>query len=98
MIIANKFDFLQEFSLILRCGEHTRLSRITYLVTYSQANLAKSPTRKRFGKCSIKKTFNASRGKVKVTHWACYLENHKDGGQHYHVALKLSGPKRWITV
>lgn len=74
-----------------------RSPRRTYLVTYSQADLTKFPTRKSFGKC-MKQAFNAGTGKVKVDHWACCLETHKDGGKHFHVSLKLSGPKRWISV
>ena len=52
---------------------------------------------KSFGKC-IKSHFNKGTGKVRVSHWSCCLENHKNGGQHSHVSLKLSGPKRWINV
>ena len=76
---------------------NSRLPRRTYLVTYSQANLTKFPTRKEFRKC-IKKHFNSGSGKVKVQHWACAKEKHKNGGVHYHVALKLTGPKRWKSV
>ena len=80
---------------------NSSLPRRTYLVTYSQANLTKFPTRKEFGKC-IKKHFNSGSGKVKVQHWACAKEKHENGGGgggvHYHVALKLTGPKRWKSV
>ena len=76
---------------------NSRLPRRTYLVTYSQANLTKFLTRKEFGKC-IKKDFNSGSGKVKVQHWACAKEKHQDGGVHYPVALKLTGPKRWKSV
>lgn len=71
--------------------------RRTYLVTYSQADLNSFPNRKGFGKI-VKDAFNASNGKVKVQHWACSMEDHKEGGKHYHACLKLSGPKRWKTV
>ena len=74
-----------------------RQARRTYLVTYRQADLTKFPTPKSFGKC-IKDHFNAGTGNVKVEHWACCQEDHEESGQHYHVALKLSGPKRWKTV
>ena len=33
-----------------------------------------------------------------MQHWACLLEKHQNGGNHYHVALKLTGPKRWKSV
>ena len=78
---------------------NSKLPRRTYLVTYSQANLTKFPTRKEFGKC-IKKHFNSGSGKVKVQHWIYAKEKHQNGGEgvHYHVALKLTGPKRWKSV
>lgn len=71
--------------------------RRTYLVTYSQANRQKFPTRESFGQCVVN-SFNSGSGKVQVTHWACCLEQHKNGGEHYHLCLKLSGPKRWKSV
>ena len=77
--------------------DNSRLPRRTYLITYSQADLLKFPSRKQFGKC-IKTHFNKGSGKVKVQHWACSLEKHQNGGNHYHVALKLTGPKRWKSV
>ena len=64
---------------------------------YSQADLAKFPTRKGFGKC-IKKHFNSGSGKVKVQYWTCAKQKHQNGGVHYHVALKFTGPKRWKSV
>ena len=76
---------------------NSRLPRRTYLITYSQVDLNKFPTRESFGKC-VKNAFNAGSGKVKVNHWACCMETHNNGGKHYHVSLKLSGPKRWISV
>ena len=50
--------------------QNARFPRRTYLVTYSQANLKKFPTRKSFGKC-IKSPFNKGTGKVRVSHWTC---------------------------
>ena len=76
---------------------NSRLPRRTYLVTYSQADIRKFPTRKGFGKC-IKKHFNSGSGKVKVQHWACAKEKHQNGGIHYHVALKLIDLRRWRSV
>ena len=76
---------------------NSRLPRRTYLVTYSQANLTKFPTRKEFGKC-IKKHFNSGSAKVKVQHWAFAKEKDQNGGVHYIVALALKSPKRWKSV
>ena len=77
--------------------EKSQLPRINYLIKYSQADLLKVPSREEFGKC-IKTHFNKGSGKVKVQHWACSLEKHHKGGNHYHVALKLTGRKRWKSV
>ena len=60
-------------------------------MTYSQTDLTKFLTGKGFGKC-IKKHFKSGSGKVKVQHWACAKEKHKNSGKHYHVALKLTSP------
>jgi len=74
-----------------------RISRRVYLITYSQADLTKFPTREKFGE-AVKKGFDHSSGKVKVEHWACSLENHQIRGVHYHLSIKLSGVKRWKKV
>ena len=76
---------------------NSRLPRRNYLITYSQADLLKFLSRKQFGKY-IKTHFNKGSGKVKVQHWACSLEKHHNGRNHYHVVLKLTGPKRWKSV
>ena len=77
--------------------KNTNVGRRTYLVTYSQADTTKFPTRESFGNM-LEKFFNAGTGKVKVSHWACCMENHQDGGLHYHASLKLTGPKKWFKV
>ena len=33
-----------------------------------------------------------------MQHWARSLEKHQNGGNQYHVALNLTGPKRWKSV
>ena len=35
---------------------------------------------------------------VKEVDCACCLEKHSDGSHHYHVALKLSDPKKWLEA
>jgi hypothetical protein len=66
--------------------------RRTYLVTYSQADLSKFPTRESFGQ-QVVAYFNEGSGKVEVQHWACCLEPHEIiSGLHYHLCVKLSGP------
>ena len=77
--------------------DNSRLPRKTYLITYSQPDLLKFPSRKQFGK-SIKTHFNKESGKVKVQYRTCSLEKHQNGEKHFHVALKLTGPQRWKSV
>ena len=72
-----------------------RAVRSTYMVTYSQADLNKFPTRESFAKAVVSTFESDGKGNVKPLHWACSLEDHADGGKHYHLALKLSGNKRW---
>ena len=73
----------------------TRTMRRTYLVTYSQADLTLFPTREEFGN-AVSTAFNAGSGKVGVQYWACSRENHSTNDSvHYHMAIKLTGPKRW---
>ena len=69
-----------------------RSNRPTYLVTYSQADLLKFLSRQSFWE-AVETDFNAGSGKVGVNYWACCKENHETAGQHYHVSVKLSGPK-----
>ncbi len=71
--------------------------RRSYLVTYSQADLQKFPTRESFGE-AVAAAFTSKRSKVVPLHWACCLEKHQNGGYHYHLALKLSGTKRWLEA
>ena len=77
--------------------DNSQLPRSAYLIRYSQADLLKFPLQEEFGKC-IKNHFNKGSGKTKVQHWTCSLEKHQNGGNDYHVALKLTGPKRWNFV
>ena len=74
-----------------------RVAKRQYLVTYSQADLLKFPTRESFG-TAVRDAFNHGSGKVTVQHWVCSRENHEDGGQHYHCSVKLDGVKRWLGV
>ena len=69
----------------------------TYLVTYSRANLQKFSTPKEFGQM-VAENFNSGSSKTRVSHWACCLEYHQDGGKHYHASLKLDRVKKWSQV
>ena len=69
-------------------------TRSVYLVTYSQAKLEKFPHRNDFAMAVI---VSFTQGSARVLQWWCSVENHSDGGKHYHVALKLNKVQRWHT-
>ena len=73
-----------------------RKVRSVYLITYSQADLEKFPTRQLFAE-TVSELFQS--GTVKVIQWVCSMENHElTRGVHYHLAVKLSMNKRWLLV
>ena len=51
-------------------------TRSVYLVTYSQANLEKFPSRNDFAKAIIA---SFTQGSAQVLQWCCSVENHSDG-------------------
>ena len=57
---------------------HKRSGRSQYLVTYSQADSKRFPTRESFGQM-LEREFNDGRTVVKVKHWACCRELHQNG-------------------
>ena len=67
--------------------------RSVYLVTYSQADVAKFPTRKVFARAIVE---SFSTGTAKVVQWVCCQEKHRKGGYHYHLAIKLDRNQRWM--
>lgn len=73
-----------------------RAQRQVYLVTYSRANLEKFPSRESFA-LTVVHAF-ALGSKISVMQWACCREPHKEIGLHYHLVLKLSTKKRWLSV
>ncbi len=77
---------------------HYRTVRVTYLVTYSRADLDKFPTRRSFAEAVTSSFESGSRSKAKVQQWVCSAEEHSDGGAHYHIAVKLTQQKRWKSA
>ena len=78
---------------------HSRQVRLVYLITYSQADLDLVPTREEFSAIVLDSFSNADPSSpVEVVHWACSKEEHRDGGSHYHMAVKLSARRRWLKV
>ena len=70
-----------------------RQFRSVYLVTYSQADMAKFPTREVFARAIVE---SFSTGTAKVVQWVCCREKHRKGGDHYHLAIKLDRNQRWM--
>ena len=67
--------------------------RSVYLVTYSQADVAKFPTREVFARAIVE---SFSTGTAKVVQWVCCRERHRKSGEHYHLAIKLDRNQRWM--
>ena len=74
-----------------------RQNRRVYLITYSRANLKTIPDCEAFSKC-ILEAFDEGKSNKKVVEWACCMEDHADGGKHYHMAVSLDGTRRWNPV
>ena len=58
----------------------------TYLLMHSQIVKSKFPARERFAN-AIVNAFKGAEVKIKVEHWACCLEPHKKGNEHFHTCL-----------
>ena len=71
----------------------SREVRQVYLVTYSQADLSKFPTRTSFAEAVVKSFTTTT---TSVLHWCCSKKPHKRSGNHYHISVKLSNVKRWL--
>ena len=68
------------------------------LLTYSSADMKKFPARDSFSSAVVH-CFNEGSSKVEVCYWVCGREPHPNtSGFHYHIAIKMSGPKRCNLV
>ena len=75
---------------------NVRQTRRVYLITYSQADLGKIPNCQAFVDCILEAFSQRNENQAShPEHWSCCMEDHRDGGKHYHLAIKLSAPKRW---
>ena len=70
--------------------------RQVYLITYSQADEEKVPSREGFSE-TILAAFS-SQTTAEPLHWVCSQEAHQDGGVYYHMAIKLNKIYRWRKV
>ena len=71
--------------------------RRTFLLTYSQADLERFPSCTVFSNVVIA-AIRACESKRELLEWAVSMEDHKDGGKHYHMSVKFSGPRRWKPI
>ena len=69
--------------------------RTIFLLTCSQADLEKFPTRQSFADV-VFECFAARN--IRISMWVASLERHKNGGFHYHMPVKLFGKSRWLRV
>ena len=67
------------------------------MIKYSQANLEKCPDRKTFAEFFLK-AFDFENSTVKSMHRAVCKEVRQNGGNHYHMCIKLNKNKRWGGV
>ena len=74
-----------------------RSVRSVYLITCSQVDSRLS--REAFAEVVVN-AFESTdpNSKSKLLQWVCSQEKHKDGGQHFHMAVKLSSRRRWMKV
>ncbi|KAJ8050579.1 hypothetical protein HOLleu_03834 [Holothuria leucospilota] len=70
--------------------------RQVYLITYSQADEEKVPSRDDFAQMILAAFI--SQTTAEPLHWVCSQEAHQDGGTHYHMAIKLNKIYRWRKV
>ena len=73
----------------------SRTVRSVYLITYSQANTIEF-SRERFANIIV--SYFEDGGMTKVKQWVCSLEPHEDGGEHFHLAIKLDRVRRWLSI
>ena len=74
-------------------GLSSKAVRQVYLITYSQAELQKFPTRLSFARAVL---YSFSETPATVRYWSCSRERHHNSGFHYHMAIKLDRNQRWI--
>lgn len=65
----------------------------TYLVTYSNADMNKFPTRQYFARAVV-----GAFGGNNVDYYVCGRELHQSGEPHYHLAIRLHQSMRWRSV
>ena len=75
----------------------SRQIRSVYLITYSQADTEMVSSRNSFAVIVLDSFQNADpQSQSQVVQWVCSEESHKEGGIHYHMAVKLDRNRRWL--
>ena len=97
VMAGNSFPFQVRDESPLSCHVPANATRRSYLITLAQADKEIFPTRKSFAKCIVE-AFDKAPGLVHVRQWVCAIEQHQTEGEHYHMAVLLSGPRRWKTI
>ena len=67
---------------------------MVYLLTYSQADITKFPTRTVLADAVVQSFTSET---VSVVQWCCSKEKHKQSGEHFHICVKLSRNQRWLS-
>ena len=67
--------------------------RKVYLITYSQADVNKFPTRQSFADAVL-----AAFAETIVVHWCCSKGHHQKSGVHYDMSVKLSKCQRGLPA
>lgn len=78
----------------IKKGKDHPQQRMVFLITYSQANLTLFPTSESFGQ-EVAKAFG---GEKLVKEWACCIEDHANGGKHFHMSIKFFRSQRFKPV
>ena len=77
----------------------SRQVRSIYLITYSRANEEIVPNRENFVQLVVDSFYNADPlTRCEIVQWVCSQEQHRDGGIHYYMAVKLNARRRWLKI
>ena len=70
-----------------------------YQITYSRANEEIVPNRESFVQLVRDSFDNADPlTRCEIVQWVCSQERQRDGGIHYHMAVKLNARRRWLKI
>eukprot|EP00112_Aurelia_sp_Birch-Aquarium-sp1_P019281 Seg4738.2 transcript_id=Seg4738.2/GoldUCD/mRNA.D3Y31 product="hypothetical protein" protein_id=Seg4738.2/GoldUCD/D3Y31 len=76
----------------------SRCVRKVYMITYSQADTEICPDRESFAHEVLEAFDFKPDDPIRPLHWAVCKENQNIKGFHYHMCIKLSDNKRWLSA